>query len=58
MDNIISFVVENKAIILFFLFALSEGLSLIPAVKSNGVFQLIAGWIKAGYEKFKTPEQA
>jgi hypothetical protein len=58
MDKIIAFIVENKVIILFLLFAISEGLSMIPAVKANGVFQLIAGWIKAGYDKFKAPAQA
>lgn len=27
--------------------AISEGLSFIPQIKANGVFQLVWGWIKA-----------
>lgn len=34
-------VLANKAVVFGFFFALSEVLSLIPSVKSNGVFQLI-----------------
>lgn len=37
---------ENLVIILSALLALSEALSLIPAVKSNGVFQLILNIVK------------
>lgn len=33
-------VIANKTVILGFLWALSEVLSLIPSVKANGVFQL------------------
>ena len=52
MDSIlslISVVVLTKpeiAIVVTALFAVSEALSLIPKVKSNGVFQLIANIIR------------
>ena len=52
MDSIlslISVVVSTKpeiAIVVIALFAVSEALSLIPKVKSNGVFQLIANIIR------------
>ena len=52
MDSIlslISIVVLTKpeiAIVVTALFAVSEALSLIPKVKSNGVFQLIANIIR------------
>lgn len=39
-------IVENKVVILGFLFALSEVLALIPAVKSNSVFQLVVNVLK------------
>ncbi len=35
------FIIENKAIILGALFAVSEVLALIPSVKSSGVFDFI-----------------
>jgi hypothetical protein len=34
-------VLANKVVILSALFAISEALSLIPAVKSNGIFQAV-----------------
>lgn len=37
----IDFIMANKAIILGFLFALSEVLALIPGIKANSVFQAI-----------------
>ena len=52
MDSILSLigvVVSTKpeiAIVVTALFAVSEALSLIPKVKSNGVFQLIANIIR------------
>jgi len=52
MDSILSLigvVVSIKpeiAIVVTALFAVSEALSLIPKVKSNGVFQLIANIIR------------
>jgi len=52
MDSIlslISVVVSTKpeiAIVVTALFAVSEALSLIPKVKSNGIFQLIANIIR------------
>jgi hypothetical protein len=39
-------IVSNKAEILLFLFALSELLALVPSLKANSVFQLIAGALK------------
>lgn len=44
--DIIAWFQANAPIILGILFALSEGLSLIPSVKANGVFQLIFGWLQ------------
>lgn len=35
------FIIENKALILGALFAISEVLALIPSIKSSGVFDLI-----------------
>lgn len=37
---------QTISLILAALFAVSEALSLIPAVKSNGVFQLVFGILK------------
>ena len=57
MDSIlslISVVVSTKpeiAIVVTALFAVSEALSLIPKVKSNGVFQLIANIIRKVVKK-------
>ena len=39
-------VIENKEVILLFLFALSEVLALIPSIKSNSIFELIANALK------------
>ena len=39
-------ILANKALILGVLFAISEVLSFVPAVKANGVFQLVFGWLK------------
>jgi hypothetical protein len=39
-------IVANKVVVLGFLFALSEVLALIPAVKSNSVFQLVVNVLK------------
>ena len=38
---------ENLVFILLGLYALSEGLSLIPKVKSNGTFQLVFNTLKS-----------
>lgn len=38
---------DNIIILLGALFGLSEALSLIPAIKANGVFQLIGNIIRA-----------
>ena len=35
------FIIENKAVILGALFAISEVLALIPSIKSSGIFDLI-----------------
>lgn len=42
----IQFIIDNKVIILGFLFALSEILALIPSVKANSIFQLILGLLQ------------
>ena len=39
-------IIANKVAILGFLWCLSEALSYIPAVKANGVFQLIQNGLK------------
>jgi hypothetical protein len=49
---------ETLAIILGSLFAVSESLALIPAVKSNSVFQLIYNLLKSAVGLFKKPPQA
>lgn len=41
------FVIDNSAVLLGAALAVSEALSLIPAVKSNGIFQLIVNVIKS-----------
>lgn len=46
MSSIIAFLVANKAVILGFLFALSEVIGLIPSVKSSGVFEAIYNFLK------------
>lgn len=40
------FIQENSVVLLSAALALSEVLALIPAVKSNSIFQLIFGWLK------------
>jgi hypothetical protein len=42
---------QDGAILFACLFAVSEALALIPAVKANSVYQLIAGWLKSAKEK-------
>ena len=42
-----NFITENWVAIVAILGAISEGLSLIPSVKSNGIFQLLSGLIKS-----------
>lgn len=39
-------IIENKFVIIGFLFALSEVLALIPSIKSNSVFTLIYNALK------------
>lgn len=39
-------VLANKTVVFGFLFALSEVLALIPALKSNSVFEMVVGLIK------------
>ena len=41
------FIQENWIAILAVLGSISEGLSLIPSVKSNGIFQLIEGFLQS-----------
>lgn len=38
-----SFIIENKAVVLGALLALSEVLALIPSLKANSIFELIVG---------------
>lgn len=44
------FIIENKALILGALFAISEVLALIPSIKSSGVFDLIYRALKSFIE--------
>ena len=39
-------IIANKVVILGFLFALSEVLSLIPSIKANSVFSLVYNALK------------
>ena len=42
-----SFILENKVIILMALLSLSEVLALVPGIKANSIFQLVVEFIKA-----------
>jgi len=42
----VQFITDNYGAIITGLLLLSEALSLIPAVKANGIFQLLFGWLK------------
>ena len=44
-------IMENKAVILGLLFALSEVLALVPGIKSNSVFQLVVNLVKSALGK-------
>lgn len=39
-------ITANISLIILTLFVISEGLSLIPSVKANGIFQLVAGFLQ------------
>ena len=58
MTAIIAWVQAHLAEIAFGLFLLSEALSLIPAVKANGIFQMVAGWIASFNAKENPPKAA
>lgn len=51
MAAVIAFIIANKAVILGFLFALSELLALIPSIKANSIFEGIVGLIKKALGK-------
>ena len=51
MQSVIDFFTSNSVVILSVLLALSEGLALIPSVKSNSIFQAIYGFLKKAVEK-------
>lgn len=53
--SVVNFVIANKVAILACLLGLSEGLSLIPGIKANGVFQAIVNGLKTLASKFGTP---
>ncbi len=46
MSEIIGFFTANWSYILAALFAVSEVLAQIPAIKANSVFQLLTGFLK------------
>lgn len=50
------FLIQNGAMILGVLFGVSEALSLIPQVKSNGVFQMIYNLLKSLMDATKKPQ--
>lgn len=50
-STVMNWIMDNRVVILAFLFTLSEALALIPAVKANSVFQLIFSFL----EKEKPP---
>jgi hypothetical protein len=39
-------IIANKTVVFGFLFALSEVLALIPALKANSVFEMVVGLLK------------
>jgi hypothetical protein len=45
MQSVIDFLTNNSTVIFASLFAISELLSLVPAIKSNGIFQLIFNFL-------------
>lgn len=47
MQILMAWLTANQTMILGFGWAISEALSMIPAIKANGVFQLIFGWLKS-----------
>lgn len=53
LDGIIAFISDNWGVVIGVLFGISELLSLIPALKSNGVFQLFFYTITAAKNKIK-----
>lgn len=46
MAQLVEFFNNNGAMVFGILFAISEALSFIPAVKSNGIFQMIYNFLK------------
>lgn len=58
MADVIAWIVTNKAMVFGILFAISEGLSFIPGVKSNGIFQLVFGWLTSAKDAVVTPPPA
>lgn len=46
VQNTMNFVSDHQAMILGVLFGVSEALSMIPGVESNGVFQLVFNFLK------------
>lgn len=44
----------NYVVVITFLFLLSEALAVFPVVKANGIFQLVASFLKWLKEKFTT----
>lgn len=41
-----SFIIENKVVVLGALLAISECLALIPAIKANSIFELVVDILK------------
>jgi hypothetical protein len=48
----VSWLYENRVVILTALLAISEVLALVPSIKSNSIFQMIVNAIKYVIEKF------
>lgn len=49
-----TFIIENAAVILAALVALSEVLALIPSIKSNSIFEIVVGVLQK-FVPAKTP---
>lgn len=47
---------DNWPMVVTFAFALSEALAIIPAIKANSVFQLVANVLKKAKEALTPPQ--
>jgi len=47
MEDFLTFITNNKAVILAALLGISEVLALIPTIKSNGIFDALVRFLKS-----------